>query len=135
MMISTKGRYALRIMTDLSEHIGDGYISLKDISDRQEISLKYLEAIISLLSKSNLVDSLRGKNGGYRLSRPPEKYTLREILEVTEGGITPVNCACLSGDDSCKRVGFCPTQPVWHKLDRLICDYLDGVTLNDLLKN
>lgn len=134
-MISTKGRYALRIMTDLAEHIGDGYISLKDIADRQEISLKYLEAIISLLSKSNLVDSLRGKNGGYRLSRSPEKYTLREILEVTEGGIAPVNCACLNGEDGCKRVGFCPTQPVWQKLDKLICDYLDGVTLNALLKN
>ena len=103
MMISSKGRYALRVMTDLAEHTDEGFISLADISARQEISPKYLESITAMLNKSALVDSLRGKNGGYRLNKKPEEYTLREILEVTEGGLVPVNCACLTGDEVCRR--------------------------------
>lgn len=133
MMISTKGRYALHIMTDLAEHTGDGYISLADIAKRQEISLKYLEAIMSLLNKAGLVESLRGKSGGYKLSKTAEEYTIREILEATEGGIVPVNCTCLTDGEDCKRAGLCPTQPVWEKLDKIISDYLESVTLRDLL--
>lgn len=95
MMISTKGRYALRVMADLAAH-KDGYISLSDIAKRQEVSLKYLEAIIASLNKAGFVESLRGKSGGYKLSRRPEEYNLREILEATEGEIVPVNCACLT---------------------------------------
>ena len=132
MIISSKGRYALRVMADLAEH-SDGYVSLADISARQEISLKYSEAIIALLNKASLLDSLRGKSGGYKLKRKPEEYTLREILEVTEGGIVPVNCACLTGQEECKRSALCPTMPVWQKLDKIISDYLQSVTLKDLI--
>ena len=133
MIISSKGRYALRVMIDLAEHADQGFISLADISARQEISLKYLEAITALLNKSGLVESLRGKSGGYRLNRKPEDYTLREILEVTEGGIVPVNCACLTGDEECERSALCPTMPVWQRLDKIISDYLQSVTLKDLI--
>lgn len=132
MIISSKGRYALRVMADLAERT-DGYVSLADISARQEISLKYSEAIIALLNKAGLLDSLRGKSGGYKLKRKPEEYTLREILEVTEGGIVPVNCACLTGQEECKRSALCPTMPVWQKLDKIISDYLQSVTLKDLI--
>ncbi|MGN0492409.1 MAG: RrF2 family transcriptional regulator [Acutalibacteraceae bacterium] len=131
MIISSKGRYALHVMTDLAEH-GDGYVSLADISRRQEISLKYLEAIAALLNKAGLLESLRGKSGGYKLKKKPEEYTLREILEVTEGGIVPVNCACLTGNEECERSALCPTMPVWQKLDKIIGDYLESVTLKDL---
>lgn len=133
MIISSKGRYALRIMTDLAEHTGEGFISLSDISARQEISLKYLESITAMLNKSGLVESMRGKSGGYKLHKKPEEYTLREILEVTEGGLAPVNCACLTGNEECERSALCPTMPVWQKLDRLIGDYLESVTLKDLI--
>ena len=133
MIISSKGRYALRVMIDLAEHADQGFISLADISARQEISLKYLEAITALLNKSGLVESLRGKSGGYKLKKKPEDYTLREILEVTEGGIVPVNCACLTGDEECERSALCPTMPVWQRLDKIISDYLQSVTLKDLI--
>lgn len=133
MIISSKGRYALRVMTDLAEHTGEGFISLADISARQEISLKYLEAITALLNKAGLLESLRGKSGGYKLRKNPEEYTLREILEVTEGGLVPVNCACLTEDGECRRSSLCPTMPVWQRLDKLICDYLESVTLKDLM--
>ena len=133
MIISSKGRYALRVMIDLAEHADQGFISLADISARQEISLKYLEAITALLNKAGFLDSLRGKSGGYKLKKKPEDYTLREILEVTEGGIVPVNCACLTGDEECKRSALCPTMPVWQRLDKIISDYLQSVTLKDLI--
>lgn len=133
MIISSKGRYALRVMTDLAEHADSGFISLADISARQEISLKYLEAITALLNKAGFLDSLRGKSGGYKLKKKPEDYTLREILEVTEGGIVPVNCACLTGDEECERSALCPTMPVWQRLDKIISDYLQSVTLKDLI--
>lgn len=132
MMISTKGRYALRVMTDLALH-GDGYIPLSDIAARQEVSLKYLEAIISSLNKAGFVESQRGKSGGYKLSKKPEQYTLKEILEATEGELVPVNCACITGEGDCKRAELCPTMPVWQKLDKIIYDYLESVTLKDLL--
>ena len=133
MIISSKGRYALRVMTDLAEHADSGFISLADISARQEISLKYLEAITALLNKAGFLDSLRGKSGGYKLKKKPEDYTLREILEVTEGGIVPVNCACLTGNEECERSALCPTMPVWQRLDKIISDYLQSVTLKDLI--
>ena len=133
MIISSKGRYALRVMIDLAEHADQGFISLADISARQEISLKYLEAITALLNKAGLLDSLRGKSGGYKLKKKPKDYTLREILEVTEGGIVPVNCACLTGDEECERSALCPTMPVWQRLDKIISDYLQSVTLKDLI--
>ena len=133
MIISSKGRYALRVMTDLAEHADSGFISLADISARQEISLKYLEAITALLNTAGFLDSLRGKSGGYKLKKKPEDYTLREILEVTEGGIVPVNCACLTGDEECERSALCPTMPVWQRLDKIISDYLQSVTLKDLI--
>ena len=132
MMISTKGRYAMRVMADLAEHIGET-VPLSDIAKRQEISLKYLEAIVSALSRAGLIESQRGKSGGYRLNRKPEEYTAREILEVTEGGLVPVNCACLTKGEECKRSGLCPSLPVWQKLDKLIYDYLDSVSLSDLI--
>ena len=133
MMISSKGRYALRVMTDLAEHIDEGFISLADISARQEISLKYLESITAMLNKAGFLNSLRGKSGGYKLNKKPEEYTLREILDVSEGGLIPVNCACLTGDEKCRRSALCPTMPVWQKLDNLISDYLESVTLKDLI--
>ena len=133
MIISSKGRYALRVMIDLAEHADQGFISLADISARQEISLKYLEAITAILNKARYQDSLRGKSGGYKLKKKPEDYTLREILEVTEGGIVPVNCACLTGDEECERSALCPTMPVWQRLDKIISDYLQSVTLKDLI--
>lgn len=131
-MISTKGRYAMRVMADLAEHIGET-VPLSDIAKRQEISLKYLEAIVSALSRAGLIESQRGKSGGYRLNRKPEEYTAREILEVTEGGLVPVNCACLTKGEECKRSVLCPSLPVWQKLDKLIYDYLDSVSLSDLI--
>ena len=133
MMISSKGRYALRVMTDLAEHADGGFVSLADISARQEISLKYLERILPVLVKNGLVEGVQGKGGGYRLSRAPEECTLREILEVTEGGLVPVNCACLTGDEKCHRSALCPTMPIWQKLNKLIGDYLESVTLKDLI--
>ena len=132
MMISTRGRYALRVMLDLAEQEAGRYVPLKDIADRQEISRKYLESIMAVLSKNGLVDGVQGKGGGYRLNRLPEAYTLGEILRLTEGSLTPVGCQGL--DRSCERMGECPTFPVWAKLERIIEKYLDSVTLADLLK-
>lgn len=131
-MISTKGRYALRVMADLAAHYDEGFISLADISDRQQISYKYLEAIIAMLNKSKLVESARGKNGGYKLIRQPNEYSLKEILEIAEGSLAPVNCPSLGKSQECKKSADCPTLPVWKKLDRLVSDYLSGVTLADI---
>jgi Rrf2 family protein len=132
MMISTKGRYALRIMIDLAQHMDDGYISLKKISDRQEISIKYLESIISKLNKSGLVKSLRGKEGGYRLTKNPEEYTVALILKTTELSIAPV--ACVDDEiNSCSRVSNCLTFPMWSNLDKIINEYLESITLIDLI--
>lgn len=131
MMISTKGRYALRVMIDLAEHGTGAYVPLKDIAARQGISQKYLESIMTALSKVGFVDALHGKGGGYRLNRVPQAYTVGGILKLTEGSLAPV--ACLeSGSAPCDRASCCKTLPVWTKLDRLIDDYLEGVTLSDL---
>lgn len=132
MMISTKGRYAVRIMLELSHSDADRLVSLSEIAKNQKISLKYLEAIVASLSKAGLITGLRGKNGGYRLTRSPAEYTLREILTVTENGLVPVNCACITGKGDCERAGDCNVLPVWLGLDKVICDYLDGITLDKL---
>lgn len=134
MMISTKGRYALRVMVDLSENQKDDYIPLKDIAERQEISQKYLESIMTVLSKAKFVDSLHGKGGGYKLNRSPNEYTVGSILRLTEGSLAPV--ACLEGQhNNCERAPQCRTLPMWTELNRLVNNFFDGVTLADLAKN
>ncbi len=133
MMISTKGRYALRVMLDLAEHNTGEYIVLMDIANRQGISEKYLEGILAVLSKNGLVSALRGRGGGYKLARAPETYTVWSILTVTEGSLAPV--ACLDGEANiCERSAECRTLPMWIKLDRMIHDYFEGITLSDLLQ-
>lgn len=132
MMISTRGRYALRVVIDLAENKDKNYIPLKDIAARQDISQKYLESIMTLLSKNNIVDGVHGKGGGYRLNREPNKYSVGEILRITEGSLAPV--ACLACDAKpCERADKCKTLPMWEKLDKIIEDYLDSVSLADLI--
>ena len=130
-MISTRGRYALRVMIDLAEQGEDTYTPLKEVAERQRISKMYIEAIMTSLSKAGLVDAVHGKGGGYRLNRKPREYTLSEILRVTERDLAPV--ACLEhGAAPCEYAGSCKTLPVWDKLNLMINEYLDGVTLEDL---
>ena len=132
MLISTKGRYALRVMIDLAEHQSDEFISLKGIAQRQEISEKYLESIIRMLVKAKVLDSLRGKGGGYRLKKSPDHYTVYSILSLTEDSLAPV--ACLEENASgCSRAGNCRTFKLWQGLDKVIHDYLDNITLADLM--
>lgn len=132
MKISTKGRYALRMLLDLAEHQGDGYIALKDIAQRQEISKKYLEQIVPILNRAEILKTNRGFQGGYRLARSPDKMTAGDILRATEGNLAPV--ACLDGDEiECPRSEHCPTLPLWQGLNKVINEYLDSVTLQDLI--
>lgn len=132
MKISTKGRYALRMLIDLAEHENCGFIALKDIAERQNISKKYLEQIIPIFNKSDILKTTRGSQGGYMLSRSPDKYTVGEILRLTEGSLAPV--ACLDQNPiECERSSECPTLPVWQGLNRVINEYLDGITLQDIL--
>lgn len=135
MMISTKGRYALSIMLDLATHNAGDYISLKDIAERQEISMKYLEAIISKLSKGGLVDSARGKSGGYKLNRKPEDYSIGEILSLTETTLAPVACVDCNCDTNqhCKNEQACLARPMWNELNEIIMNFLNSKTLADLL--
>ncbi len=134
MKISTKGRYALRMLLDLAEHQNDGYIALKDIAERQNISKKYLEQIIPVLNRSDVLNANRGYQGGYRLAKAPDKYTVGDILRLTEGSIAPV--ACLDHDPvDCPRRGECITLPLWKGLNKVINEYLDSVTLQDILDN
>ena len=132
MMISTKGRYALRIMVDLAEHQSEGYIPLKETADRQEISEKYLESILKSLVKNKFLEGLRGKGGGYRLTRAPEEYTVGSILRLTEDSLAPVSCLD-PGETACPRMANCRTLPMWQGLNKLINDYLDGITLAELM--
>jgi Rrf2 family protein len=133
MKISTRGRYALRFMIDLAQHDNSEYISLKDISERQGVSVKYLEQITSLLSKFGLLQSVRGPQGGYKLARSPDKYTVGEILRVTEGNLAPV--ACLENTpNQCPRAKNCETLAFWSEFNNLINNYLDSKTLEDLVK-
>ena len=132
MMVSTKGRYALRVMIDLAEHNQGQYIPSRDIAGRQMISEKYLESILATLTRAGLLQGVRGKGGGYRLTRPLSECSVGEILRLTEGSLAPVSC--LDGDtNACPRAGQCSTLPMWEKLDRLINGYLDSVRLSDLL--
>ena len=133
MKISTRGRYALRLMLDLALADPEEYCSVKSIAARQQISEKYMEQIISQLVKAGFVRSVRGAQGGYRLAYAPEKYTAGQILRLTEGSLAPVTC--LEGEENtCPRAGHCHTLPMWEKLDSLINGYLDSVSLADLLQ-
>ena len=132
MMISTRGRYALRMMVDLAEHGKEDWVPLKEIAERQDISKKYLEQIIPVLNHAGLLRTSRGFQGGYQLVKAPEDYTVGEILRATEGSLSPV--ACLEGGENpCPRQATCHTLPVWVGLQKVIDDYLDGVSLADLL--
>lgn len=133
MLISTKGRYALRVMVDLAEQDPERFVRLQEIADRQGISEKYLEGIVVKLSRAGDLVSARGKGGGYRLSRAPEEYTADEIVCLAEGTLAPVTC--MKDGESCERAGQCPTRPMWEGLDRVITEYLRRWTVADLLKN
>ena len=132
MNITSKGRYALRVMLDLAQHREEGFISLKTIADRQGYSMKYLEMIVGSLKRAGLVASTRGKEGGYRLVRDPEDYTIGEILRCIEDNLAPVACI-KAGDICCEHAGECMTVPMWKELDDITNAYLDGVSLQDLL--
>lgn len=132
MLISTKGRYALQVMIDLAEHQADGFIPLKVIAERQDISEKYLENIIKLLVKAKLLSGVRGKGGGYKLSKAPEQYTIGSVLQITEDSMAPVSCLD-PGSDSCPRLAECRTLSMWRGLDKLIRDYFENITLADLM--
>ncbi len=130
MMVSTKGRYALRIMLYLAVNQSDGAVSLKDIAEKEGIGIKYLEIIVSSLIKGGLLESTRGKNGGYRLNRPPEKYTISEILNTAEGSLAPVACV---ETDICENADFCKTYTLWKELDDVIEKFLSSKTLADIM--
>lgn len=133
MLISTKGRYALRVMIDLAEHQTDEFISLRGIAQRQEISEKYLESIIRMLVKARVLESLRGKGGGYRLRKSPDQYTVGSILRLTEESLAPVSCL-EENADPCPRAGNCRTFRLWKGLDNVIHEYLESVTISDLME-
>ena len=133
MLISTRGRYAPRVLVDLAEQNTSEYIPLKEIAVRQHISQKYSESIMTLLSKAGMVEGIHGKGGGYRLSREPADYKIGDVLRLTEGTLAPVSCLeC--GSDPCERADECRTLPMWIKLDEMINDYLDDISVADLMK-
>ena len=131
MMISTRGRYVLRVLADLAEHSNGSYIPMKDIADRQEISLKYIEKIMPVLTKAKMVDGLHGKGGGYRLNRAPEDYKIGEILRLTEGTLAPVQCL-ETGAGGCERASRCSTLPMWQRFNKLTNEFFDSESLADL---
>ena len=132
MIVSTKGRYALRVMVYLAIHQNEGHTPLKEIAESENISQKYLESIMTLLSKGALVDAVHGKGGGYRLNREPSQYTVGSILKLTEGSLAPVSCTT-QGPAACSRSTCCQTKPMWEKLDKMIDEIFEGITLADLL--
>ncbi len=132
MKISTKGRYALLMLVDLAERENEGYIPLKDIAARRDISKKYLEQIIPILNGAGILQAGRGSQGGYRLAHAPETYRVGDILRLTEGTLTPVECA--ADGSSCSMSVNCPTFPLWQGLNRVISEYLDGITLRDIVE-
>ena len=131
MLISTKGRYALRVLLELAEHNDGSYMTLMDIAGRQEISEKYLESIMTVLSKNDMVEGQHGKGGGYRLIRQPEDYRVGDILRLTENSLAPVSCL-EEGTNPCERAAECKTLPMWSRLFHMINDYFDGITIADL---
>lgn len=131
-MISTKARYALRVMIDLTEHQNNGYVPLKEIAERQNISEKYLEFIIKILVKGKILKGMRGKGGGYILTRPPKEYLLGEIIELTEGPLAPVSCLAPDAE-ACPRSEQCITLPLWQKYNTLTHDFFYSITLEDLV--
>lgn len=133
MLISTRGRYALRVLVDLAEQKNEEFTPLKEIAARQEISQKYIESIMTMLSKAGFVEGAHGKGGGYRLSRLPEEYKIGDVLRLTEGSLAPVSCL-ESGAVQCERAAQCRTLPMWTRLDELINGYLDKISLADLMK-
>ena len=134
MMISTRGRYALRILVDLAENQNGGYITLKEAADRQEISEKYLESIVKDLVKARFVEGVRGKGGGYRLARPADEINVLEVLQSADGTLVPV--ACLKeGSEPCSRAAACRTLPLWKGLDKVVSEYLGGLTVRDLAED
>lgn len=132
MKISTKGRYALRLMVDLAEHKDNGFIALKDVAKRQNISKKYLEQIVPVLNGAGLLATNRGNRGGYRLAKEPKEYTVGDILRITEGSIAPVSCLD-SEINLCERKNFCQTLYVWEGLYKVVNEYLDGITVQDIV--
>ena len=133
MLVSTRGRYAIRVMIDLAEHMNGKYIPMKEIADRQDVSLKYMTKIMQALTKSGMLDGQHGKGGGYKLNRDPEEYRVGDILRLTEGTLAPV--ACIDETDcKCDRSFECRTRPMWNELDKLISEYLDGITIDDLME-
>jgi Rrf2 family protein len=134
MIVSTKGRYALRVMVRFAQQGNERYIPLKEIAEAEEISQKYLETIMTTLSKAGFVDAVHGKGGGYRLNRKPEEYTIGSILKLTEGSLAAVSCTA-QGAAACSRTECCQAKPMWDRLDKLINDFFDNITLADLLKD
>ena len=132
-MISTRGRYAIRVLLDRAEHRGEAFTPMKEVARRQEISLKYLEKIMPLLSKANMVEGQHGKGGGYRLTMEPESYRIGDILRLTEVDLAPV--ACLSApSNTCPRAPYCRTLPMWQKYYEMTLSYFDGITICDLMQ-
>lgn len=131
MIVSTRGRYALRVMIDLAQQDSEKYIPLKEIANRQEISEKYLESVLSVLSKNDFLTGVRGKGGGYKLSRKPEEYTVGSILRLTEVSLAPVNCLECT-PNKCEKASHCPTLPMWEKLNEMINSFFENITLQDL---
>ena len=134
MIVSTKGRYALRVMLCFAQRGTEDYVPLKEIAEAEEISQKYLETIMTTLSKAGFVDAVHGKGGGYRLNRKPEEYTIGSILKLTEGSLAAVSCTS-QGAAACSRTECCQAKPMWDRLDKLINDFFDNITLADLLKD
>ena len=133
MIVSTKGRYALRVMVCLATQESGDYIPLKEIAENEGISQKYLETIMTTLSKASFVDAVHGKGGGYKLNRPAEEYTVGGILKLTEGALNVASCTA-QGAAACSRSECCQALPMWEKLDKMIDDFFEGITLADLLK-
>ena len=133
MIVSTKGRYALRVMVRFAQLGREEYIPLKEIAEKEGISQKYLESIMTVLSKAGFVDAVHGKGGGYRLNREPKDYTVGSILKLTEGSLNAVSCTS-QGAAACSRTECCETKPMWDKLDKMIDEFFEGITLEDLLK-
>ena len=134
MMISTRGRYALRVILDLAENRNDGYTAMKKVAERQGLSLKYIERIMPVLSKNRYVEGVHGKGGGYRLAKDPKEYRVGDILRLTEGDLAPVTCLECDAKP-CERAGNCKTLPMWTEFYNIANNYFDGITLADLMNN